>query len=96
MKPENKKMQNFLKANGIDAVPKYIPTGSLKHCWRLYGKNGNGWNGYQRWTPDLAEKLTALGFTGLYHPLGEFDGNGGVFSVFVRGHFEFLEEGREC
>lgn len=91
MRPENKRMQQFLRANGIDAVPKWISTGSLKRCWRLYGKNGDGWEGYQKWTPELIEKLTALGFRGLHGPLGQFDGNGGIFSVFVRGHEELLK-----
>ncbi len=92
MRPENKRMQAFLKANGINAIPKYISTGSLKHSWRLYGPNGDGWHNYQKWTPELVEKLTALGFTGLHEPLGKFSGNGGIFSVFVKGHYEFLEE----
>ena len=90
MRPENKRMQVFLRQNGIDAVPKYISTGSLKRSWRLYGK-GDGDYGYQPWTTDLAEKLTRLGFQGLRGPLGRFDGNGGVFSVFVRGHYELLD-----
>ncbi len=90
MRPENKRMQEYLKANGIEAIPKYIATGSLKHSWRLYGTGGDGWEGYQKWTPELVEKLTALGFRGLHNPLGKFDGNGGLFSVCVRGHYEFL------
>lgn len=94
MRPENKRMQEFLKQNGVNAVPKWISTGSLKRSWRLYGKTGkstrNTLDNYQRWTPELAQKLTALGFRGLHGPLDRFDGNGGVFSVFVRGHEEFL------
>lgn len=92
MRPENKRMQEFLKQNGIDAIPKYIFTGSLKRSWRLYGKNGNGHDlsDYVKWTPELVTKLTDLGFTGLHGPLGPYDGNGGVFSVFVHGHYEFL------
>ncbi len=96
MRPENMRMQNFLKANGIDAVPKYLFTGSLKGSWRLYGtKNGSTHDlgDYQKWTPELAQKLTVLGFRGLFGPLDQTDGNGGVFSVFVRGHNEFLQEG---
>ena len=83
MGPENKRMQTFLKQNGINAMPKYIATGSLKRTWRLY-------NLKQSWSMDLADKLTALGFNGLHGPLGKYSGNGGLFSVFVRGHFELL------
>ena len=84
MRPENKRMKQFLSNNGIKAVPKWLPDGSLKHCWRLYGKG-------QQWTPSLMEKLTSLGFVDFdYTPLGLFSGNGGMFSVFVRGHEELL------
>ncbi len=93
MRPENKRMQEFLKSNGINAVPKYIATGSLAPSWRLYNritKEDRGLASYQKWDMELANKLTALGFRGLHGALGNFDGNGGVFSVFVRGHYEFL------
>jgi len=90
MREENRRMKAFLKANGIDAEPKFIYTGSLKGTWRLYGKNGP--SGYQQWTPELSEKLNALNFWNAHgKPLGRFDGNGGVFSVFVRGHKEFIK-----
>lgn len=97
MRIENKRMQEFLKGHGISAVPKYIKNGSLGGTWRLYGIEdkkaigGYGLNKYQKWTPELAAKLTLLGFRGLHGQLGLYDGNGGVFSVFVRGHNEFLE-----
>jgi len=93
MRPENKRMQEFLKQNGIYAVPKWISKGSLKRSWRLYGpsgKNTGGFENYQPWTMELADKLTALGFRGLHGQLERFSGNGGVFSVFVRGHEELL------
>ena len=83
MKTENKRMQEFLLSHGVKARVKYIPDGSLKHTWRLY-------NPQQKWDSSLCEKLTSLGFTGLRGPLDEYDGNGGVFSVFVRGHYELL------
>lgn len=97
MRPENKRMRDFLLANGIDAIPKWISTGSLKRSWRLYGKNGkntpeNRLADYQLWTLELAAKLTTLGFRGLHGPLGRWDGNGGVFSVFVRGHEELVNQ----
>ena len=80
-------MQEFLAANGINAVPKWLPDGSLKHTWRLYNKA-------VAWTEDLAAKLNGLGFTNWDgKPLGAYDGNGGMFCCFVRGHDEFLKGG---
>jgi hypothetical protein len=82
MRIENVRMKKFLKDNGIDCTPKYMWDGSLKGTWRLYNKD-------QKWTPELTAKLTSLGFVGLTHePLHEYSGNGGMFSVFVRGHNE--------
>lgn len=79
-------MKDFLKSNGIDATPKYLPDGSLKRCWRLY-------NIETKWTQELADRLNALGFTDFDgEPLGPFSGNGGMFSVFVRGHYELLAD----
>lgn len=84
-RPENQRMQAFLAENGIDATPKYLPDGSLRGCWRLY-------NDAVSWSEELAGKLNALGFTDFDgKPLGRFSGNGGSFSVFVRGHNELLE-----
>lgn len=86
MRQENERMRSFLASNGIICTPKYIETGSMKRTWRLYNRNA-------KWTPGLAEKLNMLGFTDYNHkPLGEFSGNGGMFSVFVRGHYELLDE----
>ena len=86
MRPENKRMQAWLKANGITAIPKFIRDGSVRGCWRLYDKG-------EPWTPTLREKLMSLGFVGFDgQPIGEFAGNGGMFSVFVRGHVEMLDE----
>jgi hypothetical protein len=77
-------MRDFLKANGIDAMPKWIPDGSLKRSWRLY-------NHAMPWTMELGAKLGGLGFRDLDNKaLNEFSGNGGRFSVFVRGHEELL------
>lgn len=70
-------MQEFLASKGIQAIPKYLSAGSLKGCWRLS-------NPATRWSDELANQLNALGFL-------NFDGNGGVFCVFVRGHNELLE-----
>jgi hypothetical protein len=84
IRPENQRMQDFLTSNGIDARAKYLAAGSLKRAWRLY-------NSETKWTQQLADKLNALGFSDFDgKKLGEFSGNGGMFSVFVRGHGEFL------
>ena len=85
MRPENARMQEFLEKHGIRCKVRYIWTGSLKGTWSLYGKD-------QKWTPELISKFTALGFKGFNgKPLDEYSGNGGTFSVFVRGHNEMLE-----
>lgn len=84
MRAENVRMKNFLKCHGVVATPKWISTGSLKRCWRLYDYA-------QDWTIELAEALNNLGFSDFNHkPLGLYSGNGGRFSVFVRGHEELL------
>jgi len=95
MRPENKNMQDFLTDNGIPNVKvKYIWKGSMAGCWRVTGvtnaKKPKCFDDkYQKWTPELIEKLTALNFRDFDgQPLGEFSGGGGAFSVFVRGHSE--------
>jgi len=76
-------MQAFLLHHGIVCRAKYLPDGSMKHLWHLYGPG--------KWTPELTAALTALGFTDFDRkPLGRFSGNGGTFSVSVSGHLEFL------
>lgn len=85
MRAENQRMKAFLAANGIDATPKYLKDGSLKHTWRLC-------NLKTVWTESLAARLNKLGFqdyNGM--PLDKFSGNDGVFQVFVRGHYELLK-----
>jgi len=85
-RPENIKMEEFLKANGIKAQAKYFHKGSMKGCWSIYGKD-------QKWTYDLLDKMDGLGFLDFDgKPLNWYSGNGGNFSVFVRGHEEFLNE----
>lgn len=84
--PENRRMQSFLRAFGIECVPKFIHTGSLKGCWRLY-------NPSYRWTSEYADLLNDAGFTWIDgRPLTGREGNGGMFSVFVRGHNELLND----
>lgn len=78
MRPENLRMKEFLKSQGIECQPKYMWAGSLRGTWRLYNPN-------VRWSAELAAKLNALGFTTSWNePLNAHSGNGGMFSVFVR------------
>lgn len=80
MKAHNLNMKELLKANGIDASVKLIEKGSLKGSWRLYNKDVT-WYGNKA----LQSKLTELGFLGYFgKPLNDFEGNGGVFMVFLR------------
>jgi len=60
MLAHNKQMQDFLRHNGIKAIPKRIDKGSLQGTWRLY-------NLKMSWSLELASKLNGLGFT-------DFDG----------------------
>lgn len=86
MKIENKRMKEFLSANGIEATPKFLAAGSIKGCWRLYNHKVEWFD-----NTELQEKLTALGFTNYEgKPLNNFSGNGGRFSVFVR-HAELTQ-----
>jgi len=81
MREENKAMQEWLKSQGINCRVKYIWDGSLKHTWRLYNPN-------QRWNDNLRQRLTDLGFKDFDNKLlNEHSGNGGFFSVFVRGNY---------
>ena len=84
MRPENKRMQDFLRLHGIEARVKYMSKGSIRGCWRLYHPQS-------RWTQEIEGTLTSLGFVNLHgQPLGPYSGNGGMFSVLVRGHNELL------
>jgi hypothetical protein len=79
MTPQNKAMRLLLKTNGIDAMPKYLATGSMKGCWRIYGK-GDWWD-----NTELQNKIINMGFRGFDgQPLSKFSGNGGMFSIFAR------------
>ena len=84
MRPENRMMQEYLKAHGIHARARYEWRGSLKGTWRLYNYN-------QRWSMALAAELEALGFRDFDGKrFNQCSGNGGEFSVFVRGHQEMI------
>lgn len=86
MRPENAAMQRFLADNGLPGVRvSYVRTGTLKGCWSVYRPG-------VKWSPEAASALSALGFVGFDdQPLGQYSGNGGQFSVLVRGHYELLE-----
>ena len=85
MRIENQRMQDYLAAHGIDAMPWFIWKGTMKGCWRLY-------NHQQPWSIELAGRLMDLGFTGYDGgPLHQYSGNGGTFQTFVQGHCEFLD-----
>ena len=80
MTKENKKMKMWLLKNGIHAQPKYIKSGSLAGCWRIYNYKIDWWN-----NETLQNKLTDLGlvdFDG--YLLSKYSGNGGKFSIFSR------------
>ena len=85
-------MQSWLRSHGIDCSVRYLWHGSLQGCWRLCRRYiGGEPKPEQRWTIELADRLVRLGFVGFdSKPLGQYSGNGGLFSVFVRGHYEFL------
>lgn len=91
MKEHNQAMQEYLKQNGINAIPKYINKGSMSGAWRLSGKRKRrNFNEpiemcYQTWTQELADKLNALGFREYINgkPLDKTSGNGGMFAIFV-------------
>jgi len=85
MRPENTRMKRFLEQYGVHCMPKYIYEGSMRGTWRLY-------NLHEQWTEQLQDMLTSLSFTDFQgKPLGQFSGNGGMFSVFVRGHDALLQ-----
>jgi hypothetical protein len=85
MRLENRRMKDYLAAQGVEAVPFFIWDGSMKGCWRLSDSE-------QRWSMALATTLMDFDFVGYDGgPLGEFSGNGGTFCCFVRGHNEFLD-----
>lgn len=89
MRPENKRMQEFLAGHGIDASVYFIWDGSLKGNWRF----SRPYREHVRWTQELQDKLNDLGFVDFDgKPLSQYSGNGGLFMVFVRGHNELLEE----
>ena len=90
MRAENKAMSEYLRAHGFEGVKaRYIEKGSLKGCWSLSGKL------VDLWREQDARTLNGLGFWGFDgKPLHMFSGNGGMWQVFVRGHYEMLKENK--
>jgi len=81
MRPENKRMAEFLQIHGIKCNAKYIQTGSMAGCWRLWAKR-------EVWGDDVKKKLDSLGFRDYdMNPLdylaAEQDGSS---CIFVRGY----------
>jgi hypothetical protein len=77
MRPENAKMKAWLREHGIDARPRFITEGSMRGNWIIYGPG-------QRWTKELIDLFSVLGFVGFDgQPLGPYSGNGGMFSIYV-------------
>jgi hypothetical protein len=89
--PHNARVEDFLAANGLPGVKaKWLSDGSLKNTFRLSGyEAANAWrpraDRAAEWTPELADKLNALGFRNYNgQPFDRLDGNGGLFHVFSR------------
>ena len=86
MLDRNMRMKNWLKDNGIIAIPKYIDAGSMRGCWRIYGL-GSWWG-----NEDLQKKFRDLGFVDFDgDPLDNYSGNGGLFSIFPRMTDKYAE-----
>jgi len=79
MTEQNKRMKEYLIKNGIEAMPKYIKTGSMKGIWRIYN-NKIKWYG----NAELQNKMHSLGFRWIDgQRLGDSSGNGGNFHIFT-------------
>lgn len=86
MRPENVRMKNMLKQHGIICIPWRIHDGSMRGCWKLYGKG-------QPWTEELRQRLIAIGFVDYdNNEISVHAGNGGSFQVFVRGFDNLTSE----
>lgn len=76
----NKTVQDFLAFEGVKARVKYIRTGSLKGCFRIYNNTVSWWDNIE-----LQNKLNMLGFKDFDNrPLSRHSGNGGSFHIFSR------------
>ena len=74
-------MQKMLADNGIKCRVKFINKGSMRGTFRLYDPKTT-WYG----NAELQQKIISLGFQPSCpaYPIGDFSGNGGAFSVFLR------------
>lgn len=87
MRAQNRRMIDFLKANGIKARATYVDKGSMKGTWTIR-------NGVDEWSDGLRKQFTDLGFSDWDgHALRDFSSNGPVgfgFFICVRGHNELV------
>ena len=84
LRPENQRLLAFLQPPfpGLDLRVKRIREGSLRGSWRIYVPG-------VKWSEELGQKFLDLGFLNLWgDPDLKHVGNGGLFSVFLRGHNE--------
>ena len=94
MRPENKAMSEYLAREGLlnGVTVKYIVKGSLAGCWRLCMRSAIPGKLFETWNEQDATTLNRLGFLGFDgKPLYKFSGNGGMWQVFVCGHYELLK-----
>ena len=92
MKPENRKMRDFLALNGIQASVKHIDDGSITGCWRIQNVN-------QVWTRDLLNKFNELEFKDTSgQPLDRFSTHdfGEVFQIFVTAGYPLAHTTKEA
>ena len=87
-------MSEYLAREGLlnGVTVKYIIRGSLAGCWRLCMRSNEPGRLFESWKEQDASTLNRLGFLGFDgKPLDKFSGNGGMWHVFVRGHYEILK-----
>lgn len=80
MRPENQKMKDYLNKNGIDAIPKFLWTGSLKGAWRIYNQNVKWFENYELMDKLTREELAGLKFR-LIQTAGDKVGNNALHVV---------------
>jgi len=78
MLAHNREMKIFLESHGLKLMPKRFDTGSMRGTWRLYNLN-------LKYTPEIQEKLTGLGFTDWDgSSLDRHSSNGDIVSLCVQ------------
>ncbi len=84
-RPENKRMETFLAENGIKAKATYWWKGSMKRTWTIQSRT-------EKWTDELLNKFTALGFRNWDGQALKFLANSGDdLYLCVTGHLEMAE-----